>query len=202
MGRTRWLITLFHNCGPRVSEVATHGMGSIKPITHRGRTIWVWHITGKGRKLREVPLSEDVVTALGQFRALLGLSPYPAPLESVPLAPSFWTLKADGKISPENLKPLTRQSLYNIVTGIMEAAATILGGNHEEYDSLRRASTHWLRHTALKDLADNTDDLRFVQQVAGHSDIKTTMIYTSAKTHELYDAIETARSRAKRQEDV
>lgn len=149
-----------------------------------------------------MPLSEDVVTALGQFRALLGLSPYPAPLESVPLAPSFWTLKADGKISPENLKPLTRQSLYNIVTGIMEAAATILGGNHEEYDSLRRASTHWLRHTALKDLADNTDDLRFVQQVAGHSDIKTTMIYTSAKTHELYDAIETARSRAKRQEDV
>jgi site-specific recombinase XerD len=197
-GRTRWILTLFHNCGPRVSEVATHGMGSIKPMKHRGRTIWVWFIVGKGKKLREVPMSEDVVMALSQFRTLLGLSPYPAPLESIPLAPSFWTLKSDGKVESEKLKPLTRQSLYTIVTGVMESAADILGRENEEYESLCRASTHWLRHTALKDLADNTDDLRYVQQVAGHADIKTTMIYTNAKTHELYDAIENARNQSKK----
>lgn len=198
-GRARWVLTLLHNCGPRVSEVATHGMGSIKPIKHRGRTIWVWFIMGKGRKLREVPLSGDVVAALCDFRALLGLPPYPAPLESTPLAPSFTTLKAGGEIDIAKLKPLSRQSLYRIVTDIADSAANILGPHHEESEALRRASTHWLRHTALKDLADNTDDLRFVQQVAGHADIKTTMIYTSAKTHELYDAIESARSRAKDQ---
>lgn len=194
--RARWLLTLFHKCGPRVSEVATHGMGSIKPVTHRDRTIWVWFIMGKGKKLREVPLSEDVVAALTRFRSLLGLPPYPASMEPTPLAPSFWTVRATGELEPERLKPLTRQSLYNIVTGVMKAAANLLEQNNEERDSLLRASTHWLRHAALKDLADNTDDLRYVQQVAGHADIKTTMVYTSAKTHELYDAIERARIRA------
>lgn len=193
--RARWLITLFHNCGPRVSEVASHGMGSIKPVKHRDRTIWVWFIMGKGKKLREVPLSSEVVDALCRFRASLGLPPYPAPLESTPLAPSFWTVKADGKVEPSSLRTLTRQSLYNIVTGVMESAAEILGKDHEEYQPLMRASTHWLRHTALKDLADNTDDIRHVQQMAGHADIKTTMIYTTAKTHELYDAIEGARGK-------
>lgn len=199
--RARWLLTLFHNCGPRVSEVASHGMGSIKPVKHRDRTIWVWFVMGKGRKLREVPVTIDVMVALSRFRSHLGLPPYPAPMESVPIAPSFWTVKADGAVDPKDLRPLTRQSLYNIVTDIMESAAKLLGEEHEEYESLKRASTHWLRHTALKDLADNTDDLRHVQQMAGHADIKTTMIYTSSKTHELYDAIETARSKARKNRD-
>lgn len=193
--RARWLMTLFHNCGPRASEVATHGMGTIKAVRHRDRTIWVWFVTGKGNKLREVPLASDLVVAMSRFRSTLGLPPYPAPMESTPIAPSFSTLKADGALDPDKLKPLTRQSLYNIVTGIMESAAKRLGEDHEECASLRRASTHWLRHTALKELADHSDDLRHVQQMAGHADIKTTMIYTSAKTHELYDAIESARSK-------
>lgn len=193
--RARWLLTLFYSCGPRVSEVATHGMGTIKPDKYRDRTIWVWHVTGKGNKTREVPLSTDVVNALCRFRGSLGLPPYPTPLEPTPLAPSFWKMKADGHLETNSLRPLTRQSLYNIVTGIMESAAELLGEGHPEYQHLKRASTHWLRHTALKDLADNTDDIRHVQQMAGHADIKTTMIYTTAKTHELYDAVEGARSR-------
>jgi len=193
--RAHWLITLFHTCGPRVSEVANHGMGSIKPVKHRDRTIWVWYIMGKGKKLREVPLSTETVRAMTRFRSVLGLSPYPTLYESTPLAPSFWTVKADGNVNLDTLRPLTRQSLYKIVTDIMKAAAAIARPESDEYNALTRASTHWLRHTALKNLADNTDDLRFVQQIAGHSDIKTTMIYTSAKTHELYDAIEDARSR-------
>ena len=198
--RSRWLISLFHTCGPRVSEVASHGMGSIKPVKHQDRTIWVWFVMGKGKKLREVPLSTETVRAMTRFRSVLGLSPYPTPYESTPLAPSFWTVKEDGNVNPDVLRSLTRQSLYKIVTDIMGSAAAIAGPESDDYNSLSRASTHWLRHTALKDLADNTDDLRFVQQIAGHADIKTTMIYTSAKTHELYDAIEKARNHSAKRE--
>ena len=36
---------------------------------------------------------------------------------------------------------------------------------------------HSLRHTALTRLYDKTKDIRLVQEVAGHSDISTTMIY-------------------------
>lgn len=194
-GRTRWLLTLFHNCGPRVSEVATHGMGSIKPVRHRDRTIWVWHVMGKGRKLREIPLPTNVVAALCEFRSLLGLPPYPAPLEATPLAPGFGKMRSDGNVTVDSMRPLTRQSLYKIVTDTALAAAEV-AENAEDKEALRRASTHWLRHTALKDLADNSDDLRFVQQVAGHADIRTTMIYTSAQTHELYDAMEAARDKS------
>lgn len=198
--RSRWLLTLFHHCGPRVSEVCSHQMGSIKPIKHGERTIFVWIIMGQAKKLRAVPLSRAVVVALTRIRAALGLSPYPTPMESIPLAPSFSTMKSNGEVNSQLLRPLTRQSIYGIVTEIMASAANRLGSQHPEYDLLRRASTHWLRHTALKDMADNIDDIRHVQQMAGLADIKTTMVYSSAKTFELHDLIEHAREKAKNKE--
>jgi integrase/recombinase XerC len=47
--------------------------------------------------------------------------------------------------------------------------------------TLRRASTHWLRHTAATHQADAGNDIRFIQKNLRHASIETTAIYLHAE---------------------
>ena len=48
---------------------------------------------------------------------------------------------------------------------------------------------HLLRHTALTDLYSDTKDIRKVQQIAGHSNIQTTQIYTHISAEDIKDTM-------------
>jgi integrase/recombinase XerC len=47
--------------------------------------------------------------------------------------------------------------------------------------TLRRASTHWQRHTAATQQADAGNDIRFIQKNLRHASIETTAIYLHAE---------------------
>lgn len=48
---------------------------------------------------------------------------------------------------------------------------------------------HSLRHTALTRLYEKTKDIRLVQEVAGHANISTTMIYTHISGADIREAM-------------
>jgi integrase/recombinase XerD len=52
---------------------------------------------------------------------------------------------------------------------------------------------HMLRHTFATDLLRATKNLRLVQKALGHSDVKTTVIYTHIVDDELQDAMQNFR---------
>ena len=79
--RTRFLVALLYLLGPRVSEVAGHAMSSFIQI--RGR--WWWRVTGKGQKEAQVPVNQDMLQALRDYRKFYGLPSLPAPDETTPL---------------------------------------------------------------------------------------------------------------------
>ena len=48
---------------------------------------------------------------------------------------------------------------------------------------------HSLKYTALTRLFEKTKDIRLVQEVAGHSDISTTMVYTHISGADIREAM-------------
>ncbi|MCB1770864.1 MAG: tyrosine-type recombinase/integrase [Candidatus Competibacteraceae bacterium] len=174
--RAKYLVALLYLLGPRVSEVAEHTMSSFQRI--RGR--WWWQVTGKGRKEARVPVNEDLLAALSEYRCFYGLPPLPVPDETTPLV---MNLKGAAGIG-DNM-------IYRIVKSlVIRAAARLEADDPHQAEKLRRASTHWFRHTSITHQADAGIDLRHLQRNARHARLDTTGLYLHAEEHEWHEAME------------
>lgn len=103
-----------------------------------------------------MPISEALMLDHGRYRAFHGLSPLPAPNEATPLIMS---------LGGDRERCLTPTAIYLIMKNVfVQAAEALASADPAGADKLRRASTHWLRHTAATHQADAGNDLRFMQK--------------------------------------
>jgi len=123
-------------------------------------------VLGKRRKERLVPLGGPAKAALQAYWRAL---PAAAP-------PAFCNLKG-GCITPRS------------VERIMEKYIRQVGER-------RGISPHALRHSFATHLLNNGADLRSVQELLGHADLKTTQIYTHVTTEKLKTEYRKAHPRA------
>lgn len=185
--RIRFLMALLYLMGPRVSEVAGHTMGSFREI--RGR--WWWQITGKGAKTARVPVNRDMVQALQRYRQFHALSPMPPPGDDTPLV---MNLKGTAGI--------TDNMIYRIVKDLVNKAAVRLEADDPyQADKLRRASTHWFRHTSITHQADAGINLRYLQRSARHAKLDTTGLYLHAEDAQWHESMEQHRLRQNTEEE-
>lgn len=174
--RVRFLMALLYLLGPRVSELASHTMGSFVEI--RGR--WWWQVTGKGGKEARVPVNRDMVQALQRYRRFHGLSPMPPPGDDTPLV---LNLKGTSGVS-DNM-------IYRIVKKLVHrAAARLEADDPYRAEKLRRASTHWFRHTSITHQADAGINLRHLQRSARHAKLDTTGLYLHTEDAAWHDSME------------
>jgi site-specific recombinase XerD len=174
--RTRFLFSFLYLLGPRVSEVANHTMGSF--IESRGK--WWWKVIGKGEKEEKIPVNQEMVAALERWRTFLGLAPLPTPDETTPL---ILNIGGNGGI--------TANMIYRIVKDVVGKGADALQETEpHKADKLRKASTHWLRHTAITHQADAGIELRHLNRSARHAKLDTTGIYLHAEDDAWHEAME------------
>ncbi len=114
----------------------------------------------KGSRHRVIWIQNDV------FEEMIALA---AKFSRKPEGLVFTTLKGD-KVEDTYLRRMIRQKGMKAIG--------------------RRVHFHLLRHTALTRLYDATKDIRLVQDVAGHSDPKTTAIYAHTSAVDLKEAMQ------------
>jgi len=175
--RIRFLFHLLYLLGPRVSEVANIQMSDFRES--RGK--WWCYILGKGNKREKVPVNGSMLSALIDYRRFLDLPDLPSLNESTPVLRS---VKGNRSISPNMIYRIVKK-IFNQVSDSLEAVKP------EFAFKLKKASTHWMRHTAMTHLADRGVDLHHIRQTARHNDINTTSRYLHADEERWHDSLST-----------
>lgn len=153
------MITLFLNCGMRLTELVTINLGDFKQDTIR--------ITGKGNKERLVYLNAACLSALDHYKKARAELP---------------NLPADEQalfVSKRTGKRLTARRVEQIVARCLQSAG--LSG--------RGFSPHKLRHTAATLMYQGGVDMLALKEILGHESVSTTQIYTHINQERLRDAV-------------
>lgn len=157
------VLSLLYGCGLRISEAL-----GLMPDAFEEKTTSL-RITGKGGKMRIVPLLPVVAEAVDIYRKLC-----PYHLEKG--APLFRGARG-GPLQPA------------IIQREMQKLRSALGLP----DS---ATPHALRHSFATHLLGSGGDLRTIQELLGHASLSTTQIYTGVDSKRLLDIYDRAHPRA------
>jgi integrase/recombinase XerD len=165
------IIELLYGTGARISEVVSLNVGDVMKLD--GGEVSSLRLTGKGGKMRVVPLGSYARDALEQY--LVRVRPQLVQRDRVAL----FLNDRGGRLS--------RQSMWRSVS---EAA---IRANIET-----DVSPHSLRHSYATHLLDGGADIRVVQELLGHSSVTTTQIYTLITIDKLRENYASAHPRAKK----
>ncbi len=165
MERDYAIITLFLNCGMRLSELVGININDIDFSENKMTVI------GKGNKERTIYLNKACVRAIHEY---LDVRPKDG-------------IKTDKLNSRKALFLSERRERISkrTVQHIVDKELTAAGLDTKKY------STHKLRHTAATLMYQYGNvDIRALQEVLGHESISTTEIYTHVANKQARDAIE------------
>lgn len=158
--RNRCMIEVLYGCGLRVSELTELQISNINFKENYLK------IQGKGDKVRFVPLADYTADFIKNY---------------------INNIRSKQKINPKHSDILflnsrgaqiSRQMVFLIIKDIVRKAGI-----------QKNISPHTFRHSFATHLLQNGADLRFIQEMLGHSSITTTEIYTHLNTEELHETI-------------
>ena len=128
---------------------------NLKPVDIDSKRNLIFIHQAKGRKDRIAPLSPKILSMLREYY--------------VGYKPKVWLFEGHYKgeqYSAKSLQSVLKQALFKV--GIQKPV-----------------TLHWLRHSYATHLLESGTDLRYIQELLGHSSSKTTEIYTHVSTKSL-----------------
>ncbi len=140
---------------------------------------WWFHVTGKGNKDRIVAVSDSMLDALKRYRLYLGFTPLPSPGEQTPLLPKQ---KGRGAITSTRMVRLLVQECFDKAYERMVSEQLA-----DEAQSLKAATVHWLRHTAISEDVKHRPR-EHVRDDAGHASMQTTDRYIDSDLRERHES--------------
>ena len=154
------IITLFLNCGMRLSELV--GI-NIKDINFSDKKLTV---IGKGDKERTIYLNPACIAAINEY---LKVRPHDGVKYNS--RDALFLSKRKERISNRMVQEIVKREL---------AKAGL---------DINKYSVHKLRHTAATLMYQNGVDIRALQVLLGHESISTTEIYTHVDNMQIKDAV-------------
>jgi len=157
--RDRAMLELLYASGLRATELAELTLDRLHA------DIGVVRVFGKGRKERLVPVGRPALRAIGVYLRDGRPALYRAELPTQRLL-----LSRTGR-------PITRVVVWQVVQRMAQKAG------------LRDVHPHTLRHSFATHLLAGGADLRVVQELLGHSNIRTTQVYTHVDRSRLAEVV-------------
>ncbi|RXV64124.1 integrase [Burkholderia stabilis] len=181
--RDAFLLLFAYATGLRRAELAAATTGGLTRSALDGALddAWSLKVMGKGRRARTVPMPHRLIDAL---RVQLRTRPVPLTLETAPADTPLIAHRVTGEaLHPDGVGWLFK--------GIFARAADQLAITYPNAAAdLRRASTHWLRHTFANHGLDAGADIRDMQELLGHASLGTTTLYTKADAVRQFQSVE------------
>ncbi len=155
------IITLFLNCGMRVSELVNVNLNDVD------RQLRSMNVTGKGNKERIIYLNEACKDALGDY-----LDERLSEKHIKADTPALFLSKREQRISVKTVQWLVYKYL------------DLAGLESKHY------SVHKLRHTAATLMYQSGQvDVRVLKDILGHEQLNTTQIYTHVSNRSMEEAM-------------
>lgn len=158
--RNKCILEVLYGCGLRVSELIDL---KISNINFKESYIMV---EGKGEKTRLVPLANTTAEFIRSY---------------------IHTVRNKTKINKKYEDTLFINSRGTNMSRVI--VFIIIKELTQKAGISKSISPHTFRHSFATHLLQNGADLRFIQEMLGHSSITTTQVYTHLKTEELRDVI-------------
>jgi site-specific recombinase XerD len=160
------LLLLMFSTGLRKAEVCNLRVADV--TTYRNQP--VVDVMGKGEKHRRVALNRDVMEAVLDYQKTL-LPPTPSEGGQY----LFYTVGEHGNC---DVRPLTHKAVDCLLRRVKKVALIA-----------KRITPHTTRHTFATTLLDKGVDLKTVQELLGHSHIRTTEKYLHTSDEKKLDAV-------------
>ena len=160
------IMELFYSSGLRLAELVSLNVDTVD------RRNGLVRVTGKGNKMREVPVGRHALAALERWHSVRGQ--LAAESEA-----ALFVSQRGNRLSRGAIEQRLRQ--WGVKQGI---------------DA--RVHPHKLRHAFASHLLESSGDLRAVQEMLGHADISTTQVYTHLDFQHLAEVYDKAHPRARK----
>lgn len=158
--RNKCIIEVLYGCGLRVSELIDLKISNINFKENYLK------VEGKGDKVRFVPLADYTAKQIKNY---------------------IKHVRSNYKINPKHADCLFLNSRGSSMSRVI--VFIIIKELAEKANINKKISPHTFRHSFATHLLQNGADLRYIQEMLGHSSITTTEIYTHLETEELHETI-------------
>ncbi|GJG94346.1 phage integrase family protein [Cupriavidus pauculus] len=186
--RLQFALPLLYDTGLRLSELVAATTDDLRQEGPPGQggalgpDGWWLQVVGKGGRLREVPLPETLMRQLSIYLKARGLPGDPRQAGGAALlggatdqpVRSPWA----NRLTVDPAAPIGPSTFHRQLKAFFrQCAETVAAMDPPAARSLRRASTHWLRHTHASHALAAGVPVQVVQQNLGHRSLATTTRY-------------------------
>jgi site-specific recombinase XerD len=206
--RLKCILELLVTSGIRLDELAKarHKDLRIENLPDLPET-WILTVTGKRNKTREVPLNPDVVKLLalhgGEF---LEEDKGAIDKDSLPLIRTLeasvpqWKRGDGGELvvyarNEKSGSALSAAGIYGVLKRFFRQAAKSAAAAGLDEQRFEKASTHWMRHTFVRQALVDGMPIEVASELAGHASIDTTSIYSTQELARKIRAVQAMRRR-------
>ncbi len=206
--RLKCILELLVTSGIRLDELAKarHKDLRLEALPDLPET-WILTVTGKRNKTREVPLNPDVVRLLalhgGEF---MDEDQGAADKDNLPLIRTLeasvpqWKRGDGGELvvsarSKKAGSALSAPGIYAVLKRFFRQAAMSAAAAGLDAQRFEKASTHWMRHTFVRQALVDGVPIEVASELAGHASIDTTSIYSTQELARKIRAVQAMRRR-------